>query len=190
MGALPVEDRRYTYEEYLELLKESEYKIEYLDGILRMMSGASRAHVDIRDTLQGELYKKTGHCQVKGSDQAVFIQNANKYYFPDLTIVCNKQPRYTSSRISQLTNPTLIVEVLSESTEMVDRGEKFHAYFSIPGFQEYALVDSRSPRVDTYYREAPDTWSMRTYYRMNDVVELRSMDVKLPLSIIYQEVDF
>jgi Uma2 family endonuclease len=125
---------------------------------------------------------------VKGSDQAVFIRSSNTYYFPDLTIVCGKEPTYTPSKISQLTNPTLIVEVLSESTEIIDRSEKFHAYFSIPGFMEYVLVDSRRTRIDTYYREAPDAWSMRSYNRPDDRVEFRSMGLTLPLLLIYQEV--
>jgi Uma2 family endonuclease len=188
MGAQAIEDRHYTYEEYIELLQASEFKIECLDGKIRMMSAASQAHVDIRDTLQGELYKRKAGCQVKGSDQAVFIRSSNKYYFPDLTVVCGKEPTYTPSKISQLTNPTLIVEVLSDSTEVIDRSEKFHAYFSIPEFMEYVLVDSRTRRIDTFYRQAANTWSMRSYYRPDDQVEFQSMNLTLPLHLIYQEV--
>ena len=153
-----------------------------------MMSGASKAHVDIRDTLQGELCGRRGTCRVIGNDLAVFVASSNRYYYPDLTVLCDKEATYRSSAIAQLTNPTMIIEVLSKTTGDIDRGEKFHAYFSISGFTEYILVDSQSVRVDSFYREAPDTWSMRSYYRMDDEVEFRSMGVRLPIHLIYAEV--
>ncbi len=188
MGAVRIEDRHYSYEEYIDLLNSSKFKIEYLDGQLRMMSGGSQAHASINDTLQGELYLRRGDCKVRGSNVAVYVESSNRYYYPDLTVVCADEQQYTNASIAQLVNPTMIVEVLSKGTEHIDRGEKFHAYFSIPSFMEYILVDSRSVRVDAFYREAPDSWSMRSYYRMDDEVEFRSMGVRLPIHMIYAEV--
>ena len=188
MGIVRIDDKRYSYDEYIELLEQSDEKIEFIDGELRMMAGAKNPHIIVRDEVQLALGNRRGRCKVRGADQAVFVESLNRYYYPDITIFCHEQPKYTSSSISQLLNPTLIVEVLSESTESTDRGEKFHAYFRIPEFQEYVLIDSRSIRVDTFFREASNSWSMRSYYRMDDEVEFRSMGVKLPISVIYADV--
>ena len=182
-------DRVYTYDQYETLLLQSQTKLEYIDGKIRTMAGASENHLTVRDNLQIKLTNLQQRCRVKGSDLAVFITAQNKYYYPDLTVICDEKPLYTDRKIAQLLNPTLIVEVLSESTDGTDRGEKFHAYFSLPSIQEYVLVDSQRIRVDVFYREAASTWSMRSYYAPEQRVHLQSLKLDVPVGAIYADTD-
>ena len=123
-----------------------------------------------------------------GSEMIISLPRVGSYYFPDLSAVAKQDRKFLNSDPAQLLNPTMIVEVAEQETFLIDRVEKFRAYFSIPSLIEYVLVDSESVRVDTFYQEGADHWSMRSYYRMDDEVEFRSMGVKLPISLIYREV--
>ncbi|TXF91240.1 Uma2 family endonuclease [Neolewinella aurantiaca] len=189
MEALQLEKRRYSREEYFALLKESVYKLEYLDGEIRMMSGGSIAHNDIIDNVFGNLWSKRNSCKVKNSENAVFIETLNSYFFPDLTVTCNK-PTYEEGGIAKLTNPELIIEVLSESTADYDRTDKFTAYRQLESFKEYILIDSRRMRVDTFYRNTNQYWRIGSYYEPEHEVEVRTLGLQLPLSIIYDDVVF
>ena len=189
MGALLVEDRKYTYEEYEAILKSSEQKIEYLDGKLRLMAGGTINHNRAKDSLVTYILRQDQSCRYFSSDTAVYIGQSNKYYFPECSFVCTDTVAYTDNSIEQITNPTLIIEVLSDGTDGVDRGEKFHAYFSLPSFREYVLVDSQRVRVDVFYREAASTWSMRSYYAPEQRVHLQSLKLDVPVSAIYADTD-
>jgi Uma2 family endonuclease len=189
MEALQLESRRYSKEEYFELLKQSLHKLEYLDGEVRMMSGGSIAHNDTIDNVFTALRVNQGTCKVKGSENAVAIDHLNTYFFPDLTVTCNK-PKYEEGGIAKLTNPELIIEVLSESTAEYDRTDKFTAYRQLDSFREYILIDSRRMRIDTFYRETKEFWHIRSYFNPDHVVEVQTLDLKLSMEVIYEGVEF
>jgi len=189
MEALQLESRPYSKEEYFALLEQSLHKLEYLDGEVRMMSGGSIAHNDIIDNVFGTLWSNRGSCKVKNSENAVVIDHLNTYFFPDLTVTCSK-PEYEEGGIAKLINPVLIIEVLSRSTAEYDRTDKFTAYRQLDSFREYILIDSQRMRVDTFYRETKEFWHIRSYFNPDHEVEVRTLDLQLPMEVIYEGVKF
>jgi Uma2 family endonuclease len=131
-------------------------------------------------TIPSELY---------GLRDAVSIPELNRYFFPDLTITCDKT-NYEEGGIAKITNPQLIIEVLSESTAEYDRSDKFAAYRQLTSFKEYILINSRRMRIDTFYRETNELWHIRSYYQEDQSVKIQTMGIELPLSLIYEGVVF
>lgn len=189
MEALQLESRPYSREEYFTLLEQSLHKLEFLDGEVRMMSGGSISHNAIMANTFGFLWSKKGSCKVHNSENAVSVSSLKSYFFPDLTVTCN-HPTYEKGGIAKLTNPELIIEVLSESTADYDRTDKFTAYRQLESFKEYILIDSRRMRVDTFYRENHQYWHIGSYFNPDHEVEVRTLGIQLPLTTIYAGVEF
>lgn len=154
-----------------------------------MMSGGSISHNAIMANTFGFLWSKKGSCKVHNSENAVSVLSLKSYFFPDLTVTCN-HPTYEKGGIAKLTNPELIIEVLSESTADYDRTDKFTAYRQLESFKEYILIDSRRMRVDTFYRENHQYWHIGSYFNPDHEVEVRTLGIQLPLSTIYEGVEF
>ncbi len=189
MEALQLESRAYSKEEYFALLEKSLHKLEFIDGEVRMMSGGSIAHNRIIGNVFGTLWSQKGSCEVNNSENAVAIDHLNTYFSPDLTANCHKT-EFQEGGIAKITNPALIVEVLSESTAEYDRTDKFTAYRQLESFQEYILIDSRRMRVDTFYRETHQFWHIGSYFNPDHEVEVRTLGLKLPMTTIYGGVEF
>ncbi len=189
MEALQLEPRSYSKEEYFALLEKSAHKLEYLNGAIRMMSGGSIAHNRIIGNVFGTLWSQRGGCEVNNSENAVAIDHLNTYFFPDLTANYHKT-EFKEGGIARITNPQLIVEVLSESTAEYDRSDKFAAYRQLESFKEYILIDSRRMRVDTFYRETNQYWHIGSYFEPDHEVHVRTLDLKLPLAVIYDNIVF
>jgi Uma2 family endonuclease len=189
MDVLQLEARSYSKEEYFALLKKSLHKLEYIDGEIRMMPGGSISHNLIMGNVFGYLWSKKGSCKVHNSKNAVSIPSLSSYFFPDLSVTCSK-PTYEKGAIAKLTNPELIIEILSESTADYDLRDKFSAYRQLDSFKEYILIDSRRMRVDTYYRETHQYWHIGSYFNADHEVDVRTLGLKLPLSVIYDDVVF
>ena len=179
--------RGYTKQDYLELLNQSEYRYDYLDGEVRAMAGGTVAHNTILDNTTFALRLLAKDSQVKGSETVIAVAAANRYHFPDVSAV-GDTPTYEHGGIARLTNPALIVEVISETSAAYDRGEKFTAYRQLSSFREYLLIDSRKLVVETYYREEKDLWRIGNFYDLGQKVRLRTLGIDLPLSDIYQNV--
>jgi Uma2 family endonuclease len=128
---------RYTPEEYLALERNAEFKSEYLNGRIIAMTGASLEHADIVLNLGSELRTRLRPrgCRVFVNDVRAHIASVSGYVYPDVTAVCGKAV-VLDTRPRTLTNPNLVIEVLSHSTEGYDRGEKFQAYRAIPSLSE------------------------------------------------------
>jgi Uma2 family endonuclease len=184
-------DRHYTKAEYLELLRDSLHKYEYLDGEVRMMAGGTPAHADVVDNTFVALRTATHKCRVKSSETAVAIASINRYFFPDISAVCDLPPRYEDegAGIARLINPALIVEVLSEGTADYDRTEKFSAYRKLESFREYVLIDSRRQYVETFYREQRNLWHIGNYHRPEQSVPFRTLGIEIGLSAFYDGVE-
>ena len=183
------EKTRVTPEQYLALERQAEHKSEYYDGEIFAMTGASLKHNRITLNIGSELnvQLKTRECQAFTSDQRVHVPAIGLYTYPDVVVVCG-EPQFADEHVDTLLNPTLIVEVLSKSTEDYDRGSKFRHYRSIPSFAEYLLVTQDEYRVEHNVRQADGRWLLTEYHSLEDAIPLDSIHCSLPLKEIYAKV--
>ncbi len=182
----PAPKRPMTHEEYLAFERSSRAKHELVDGEVFAMSGARRAHNRVAANVITELSNalRDRPCTVYTSDQRVRAGDGSAHY-PDVSALCGDE-RFTDDEEDELTNPTLIVEVLSRTTEGYDRGDKFAHYRSIPSLREYVLASSDKTRVEVFVREA-DGWKLRTY-GPGETFELASLGCALSVDELYRKV--
>ena len=182
-------ERTWTVEEYLEFERTSEEKHEYLDGQIISMAGASGNHNRIvANTIIGiGPQLREGPCGIYASDQRV--RAGMDYVYSDISVVCGT-PEYTDETPQSLLNPTLVIEVLSPSTERFDRGRKFEQYQELDSLQEYVLVSQDSHRVEHYVRQADDQWLYSDARGLDAVLELPSIGCTLALADVYEKVTF
>ena len=182
----------YTLEEYLELDHESEEKIEFWDGHIFTLAGVSEAH----DRIQGNGYfflrsKLQGrNCRVFLSDMRVDVPAYPPYRYPDLSALCGEAKFKTLGKQQLLTNPSLIVEILSDSTAEFDRGYKFTYYKSIESFIEYILIAQDRPHVTQFVKQSDNSWLHHEFNSINERFHLASLDCELQLTELYQDVEF
>lgn len=186
-----LQTRRFTVEEYFQFLDENEGKYEYHDGEIRMMAGGTDDHSKIKTDLNAFLNyaSREGGCEPYDSDMAVSIPLWNTYVLPDLSFVCDGA-KFGDEARRRLLNPSLLVEVISESSGDYDRGEKFQKYRSLDSFKEYMLIDSRRYAVECWYKEEEKLWRMDSAFTREESVYLHTLDVHLPLAEIYRRVHF
>ena len=159
--AQPVPPRhRYTYAEYLAYEQDSGLKHEYENGEILAMAGGSRRHNALASRISAALEAARGAgCVAFQSDQKVRVLATGKATYPDATLVCGTIEGDAADPLgATITNPTLLVEVLSPSTEQDDRGNKWQHYQLIPSLQEYVLVSQSEARVEVYRRLASGFW--------------------------------
>jgi Uma2 family endonuclease len=190
MAANP--ERRYTLEEYFELERTSEERFEYWNGEVFCMSGVSPEHDQIESNMNFYLRMK-----LSGRSRRVFLANmrikvpsAPPYRYADLSALCGEPKFEDIGGVGALTNPSLIVEILSPSTEAYDRGDKFTRYKSISSFSEYLLVAQHRPHVTHLYKQPDGTWIHTEANDLAATLELVSLGCELPLSEIYRGVSF
>ncbi len=179
---------RYTAEEYLTLERSSPIKSEFHDGQIYAMTGASRKHNLITVNIAGELRDqlKKRPCEAYGSNMRVKAAESRSYHYPDIVVVCGT-PQFEDAHVDTLLNPTLLIEVLSPSTEAYDRGGKFAHYRKIPTLREYLLVSQDQPSVERYVRQG-DVWILSEAVGLDAVMPLDSIDCVLSLSEVYDKV--
>jgi len=178
-----------TPEEYLERERKAECKSEYYNGGIFAMSGVSRKHDGIAMMLQfliaGHLRGKS--CRPYSAEVRVLAQPSGLYTYPDLSVVCGK-PQYADSDVDTLINPILLVEVLSPSTEVYDRGQKAKLYRAIPSLQELLLVSQETYEVELYRRQPDGSWSIVSVTGLDASMELASIGYTLHLRELYEIV--
>ncbi len=179
-----------TPEEYLLKEREAEFKSEFRDGQIIAMPGTSRHHCLISGNIFVELHiqLKDGHSEVYINDMQVKIPTRGIYTYPDVDVVCNK-PLFEDDHFDNLLNPTVIVEVLSPSTENYDRNEKFSSYKTIESLQEYILVVQDDIHVEQHVRKN-GKWELTIFSSLNDLLQLGSIACKLAIKAIYEKVKF
>ena len=184
-----------TPEEYITLERKAipdaeTVRNEYINGEIIAMSGASLAHNLITYNISGELRNrlKSSGCLAFANEMRVSIPSANSYFYPDVSVVC-EEPRLEDDVFDTLLNPIVIVEVLSPSTEAYDRGDKFAHYRQLESLQEYILVSQDKVRVDHYVRHAAQ-WILTDFQDLDQQLRLTSIQCKLPLQEIYENVPF
>ncbi|MEK6320245.1 MAG: Uma2 family endonuclease [Acidobacteriota bacterium] len=190
MVAIPKE--RFTLEEYIEFDKNSEERYEYFDGVVVSMSGGTLAHNRIaRNLTTGLTNRLEGQgCEVLPADMRIKVPKAPPYRYADLVVVCGEPVIERIQGLDILVNPSLIVEILSESTEAYDRGKKFLAYQSIESFKEYLLVAQDRPYITHYVRRADGGWLRTDIEGLDSEIELVTISCKMPLREVYALVDF
>ncbi|WP_295428296.1 Uma2 family endonuclease [uncultured Thiodictyon sp.] len=166
-------------------------RTEFLDGEVFAMAGGSEAHNLICGNVLRELGTrfKGRPCYVYTSDMKVRIESANLGTYPDVMAVCGER-RFWDERRDVITNPTLIVEVLSDSTESYDRGDKFAYYRGIPSLSAYLLLSQHRVGAELFLRQGGGDWLLRTYSDLREGVPLIALDAVLPLSEVYDKVEF
>ena len=159
----------YDYADYLGALAQSELKLEYCDGVLYAMAGGTRAHAQLGAAMLGILYRELpAGCRPATSDMKVRIEATDLSTFPDASVVCG-EPEAAAIDPNALTNPTLLVEVTSRSTEDYDRGDKLSHYKQIPSLQTVLFVSHRAPRI-TVVQRGPSGWTEREFRAGEHVV--------------------
>lgn len=183
--------RTYSLEEYLELETTSETRNEYIDGEIVPMTGGMPNHNRIiRNLCTAFTVSLREHpYEVFVADQRLWIPQRRIATYPDVMVMPGELA-YQEGRRDTLTNPVLIVEVLSKSTRDYDRGNKFAAYRTIPAFQEYLLVDQYGCQIEHYSREGVKKWVFQEYDELEDVVELASLPFAIAIHEIYAKVEF
>ncbi len=183
--------KHYTPEEYLALERSAETKHEYYNGEIFAMSGASSRHVLIVTNLVTGLWSqlRQGTCRVFSTDLRVKVDPTGLYTYPDVIVICDA-PEFSDDQEDTLVNPVLIIEVLSDSTKDYDRGGKFEQYRTIKSFKEYLLVAQDRPHVEHYIRQTDGSWVLHETNRLEDTIQLKSMPCSLPLSDIYDKIEF
>lgn len=180
-----------TPEDYLAIERQAETKSEYLDGEMFAMTGGSCWHSLAIGNLVRELslQLRKRPCQVYPSDLRVHIPATGLYTYPDVIVVCG-EPRFQDEHQDTLLNPTVIIEVLSPTTEAYDRGKKFQHYQSIESLAEYLLVSQSEPRVEQFLRQDDNRWLLTTTTGLKAVLTLPSIQCELALAEVYEKIVF
>ena len=177
--------------EYLAFERQSRDKHEFYLGEIFAMSGASRKHNLISGNLFGELRErlKDRRCEAYVGDMRVRVKPNGLYTYPDVVVVCG-EPEFLDSDVDTLLNPTLLIEVLSDSTEKNDRGTKFKQYRQIPSLREYILVSQDEPLIEHFTRRGDTYWELTETAGLDSQLVLSSLGCQIPLAEVYSKVDF
>lgn len=181
---------RLTPEDYLAIERSADFKSEYFDGEIFAMTGASEPHniivINSVIALGNQLKKRP--CKLYANDMRVKVDPTGLYAYPDLVVVCGKA-QLEDAHLDTLLNPTLIVEVLSDSTEAYDRGRKFEHYRKLESLTEYVLISQHWPHVESYRRQPDHHWLLTECSGLDGVLRLESIDCELALAEIYDKVE-
>jgi Uma2 family endonuclease len=181
---------RFTPEQYLALERKAEFKSEFCNGFIIAMAGASREHNVIAGNLHGEIRSqlKGRPCEVYMSDMRVRVSQMELFTYPDV-VALGGEARFLDDRVDTLLNPTMIVEVLSASTESYDRGDKFMHYRRLESLREYVVVSQDKVLVERFTRQG-DEWLLTEFRSVDDTLRLASIDCAIPLREIYARIEF
>lgn len=191
MSAQPQVKTYLTPEEYLEIERQAEYKSEYWNGEIFAMAGASERHVLIVTNVVAELRTqlKGRPCKVYSTDMRVNVDATGLYTYPDIVALCGKS-EFDEGEMETLLNPTVIIEVLSPSTEAYDRGMKFEHYRTLTSLADYLLISQQAPKIEHFVRQSDERWILSESSGPDDTIEIASIQCSLPLPEVYDKVEF
>ncbi|QIR35719.1 Uma2 family endonuclease [Tolypothrix sp. PCC 7910] len=178
-----------TPEQYLQMEENSDIKHEYIDGYIYAMAEALDPHVTIAlnlATLVRNHVRGSG-CRVYIADMKARIESLNRYYYPDVIVTCDERDRETPA---DKKFPCLIVEVLSNSTEAFDRGDKFADYQTLESLQEYVLINTKRQRVECFRRNEQGLWVLQSYTAADQSFQLQSIKFEGTMADLYEDVVF
>jgi Uma2 family endonuclease len=161
-------------------------KHEYIGGEVFAMAGARREHVVVSGNIFAglKLRLRGSPCQAYISDMKLRVEKADAFYYPDVMVSCTVADHAAEQFLSQ---PSLIVEVLSETTAAFDRGDKFAAYRTLVSLKEYVIIDIAAKRVECYRRTQDNDWLMHEYLN-GDICDFPSLGVSIPMAEIFENV--
>jgi len=181
-----------SIEEYVALEKEAEIKYEYHDGTVYAMAGGTIEHGLICGNIFGEiranLRTKKSNCRPINSEVKLHIQSINRFLYPDAMVICGDIEK-SEDEINAVTNPILIVEVLSKTSASYDRGDKFYFYRQIKSLQEYILIEQDKAQIEIYKRES-DLWKITRISGLESKLYLTALDISIDIEEIYRDVKF
>ena len=187
------EPKIYTLDEYLKREAKSEDKHEFYNGEIIKVPNAKFYHnltgTNIGRAIGNAVSALSKDYLIVGDGQKIYVESENSSVYPD-GLVVSETPIFYSDQEFLLTNPLIIIEVLSRSTNYYDKNGKFDLYTKLPSFHEYVLVDPRKYLVETRFREEPDLWRIKTEKDPSKSILLRSIDVSISLEDIYRKVVF
>ncbi len=188
MSAIP--QKNWTPESYLEFERASEQKHEYFNGEIFAMAGATANHNLVAGNTYASLHTQLRQrpCFVYPSNMRIKISRTTLYTYPDISIVCGT-PQFEDDHRDTLLNPTVIIEVLSPSTESYDRGKKFQHYRTLDSLQEYILIAQDKPHIEHYLRQEQNQWLLSEAHQLESKITLPSIQCILLLSDVYEKVD-
>jgi Uma2 family endonuclease len=187
-GTVPVDYTRVRPRYYLLRERAAHERSEYFDGRIVAMSGGTSVHAAIAQNIGAHLYFRVGGgCRVYQSDLKVRSAGANAFMYPDVLVLCG-EPGYVDRKRDVVTNPTIVFEVLSPSTEKHDRTSKAAAYRAIESLRAYVFVAQQHPRVEVYTRDGDGGWSCAVYQQYGDTVPLPAIGCELTLAEIYRNL--
>jgi Uma2 family endonuclease len=181
----------YTIEEYFAIERAGKARYEYWDGEIVCMSGGTPQHSTISSNIHFRLRQQLagGNCRAWTSDMAVNTPLLPPYRYPDVSVACGRPVFETVEGIGVLTNPVLLVEVLSPGTAGRDRNEKRTAYQALPTLQEYLLVSQDTPHITHYVRQGEE-WVRTDHADLAAAILLPSLGIELALGDIYEGVEY
>jgi len=184
---------KYSVAGYIELEKESGTKHEYHDGKIFALAGGTLNHGllcgNIYAELRNALKEKESPCKPLTSEVKLHIESHNSYVYPDCMVICEEISK-ADEDANAVTNPILIVEVLSKSTADYDRGDKFYLYRQISSLKEYVLIEQHKPVIEVFYkRDNSDLWSITRYEGLDKTIAFQSIDVQIQMSDLYFDVE-
>ncbi|MCI0540664.1 MAG: Uma2 family endonuclease [Verrucomicrobiales bacterium] len=183
--------QRLSEAEFLQFERRAEFKSEFFDGEMFAMAGGTRAHSLIATNLARKLGNrlKTRSCVTYNADLRVKVEATGLLTYPDISVVCGPQ-RFLDAEEDTLLNPTLLAEVLSDSTEAYDRGRKFAHYRRIPSLRHYVLVSQKEPRIELLTQAGSDEWRWREVTGLDGLLPLPALEIELSLSEVFFQVVF
>jgi Uma2 family endonuclease len=189
---MQTKEKKYiTAEEYLEAERLADYKSEFYNGEIFTLAGASLKHNGICTNTAASLnlQLRSKPCNVYQSDLRIKVKNLNFFTYPDIVVICGKPESDETGIQDTFTNPTLIIEILSDSTKNYDRGEKFEFYRNIQELKEYILISQDKVLVEHYTRIAHNEWKIKEFNSLEDKLNLDSIKCTLLLSEIYHKIN-
>ena len=181
----------YTPEEYIELEEKSEFKNEYIHGEIIAMTSGTTNHNEIAGNfyLHFKLKMRNQNYKIYMGDVKLWLQRYQIYTYPDIMVI-QGEPTYQGTGTTQVTNPLMIVEVLSKSTINYDKTDKFRFYRSLPELKEYIMINQYEYFIEQFAKNAEGQWVLTEYESVNDILSLKSIDFQIPFSDIYEGVNF
>ena len=186
-AAVSYNKQYYTVEEYLEMERASNVKHEYYQGEIFAMSGANPRHNFIFSNvfIGIGMQLQNSPCQPFGSDMRMHIPENTYFTYPDISVYCG-EPIITDVDEDTVTNPSVIIEILSESTRNYDRGKKFSLYRDIPTLKEYMLIDTEKIKIEVFRINTHKQWVLQEYITLQETVQLPTIGVSLLMKDIYR----
>jgi Uma2 family endonuclease len=178
-------------DEYLAIERAAAFKSEFYRGEMFAMAGTSHQHARIKHNIERRLGEQLegGPCEVASSDLRVRVSANGLYTYPDVVVICG-ETEYADDEFDTVLNPRVVFEILSDSTESYDRGEKFNLYKGAPSLQEYVLVSQRRAFVEAFVRQPNNRWLQSTAEGLDSSIALSSVEVRLSLAEVYARVIF